>query len=119
MTSIGPSPRGSVLAAGVTAAVLMAVLSVGTANSMRHAKVATRYIDTNARHQAAVALMSLTTLWWALIRTDPATQVPDPQLSKPRMRAALPYKNFGHTSSLRSTFGSSRKIRSSDKPIGK
>jgi hypothetical protein len=27
---------------------------------MRHAKVATRYIDTNARHQAAVALMSLT-----------------------------------------------------------
>src|SRR6202047_4459248 len=60
MTSIGPSPRGSVLAAGVTAAVLMAVLSVGTANSMRHAKVATRYIDTSARHQAAVMLMSLT-----------------------------------------------------------
>jgi hypothetical protein len=60
MTSIGPSPRGSVLAAGSTAAVLMAVLSVGTANSMRHAKVAIRYIDTNARHQAAVALMSLT-----------------------------------------------------------
>jgi hypothetical protein len=42
----------------VTGAVLMAVLSIGTANSMRHAQVATRYIDTNTRHQAAVALMS-------------------------------------------------------------
>ena len=41
------------------------------------------------------------------------------QLSSPRMRAALPYRNFGHTSSFSGTLGSSLNIRSSDRPIGK
>jgi len=38
------------------------------------------------------------------------------QASRPRIRAALPYRNFGHTSSLNGTPGISRKMRSSDKP---
>ena len=42
------------------------------------------------------------------------------QLSSiPRTRAALWRRNFGHTSSLNPTLGSSEKIRSSERPIGK
>jgi hypothetical protein len=35
------------------------------------------------------------------------------------MRAALSYKNFGHTVSRKGTSGISVKIRSNDNPIGK
>src|ERR1700754_4010810 len=41
------------------------------------------------------------------------------QLSSLSTRAAFWYRNFGHTSSLNGTLGMSRKIRSSDRPIGK
>src|SRR3546814_320125 len=41
------------------------------------------------------------------------------QLPSRNTRSAFSRRNFGHTSSFRATCGSSEKIRSSDKPIGK
>ena len=39
--------------------------------------------------------------------------------SSPNTRTAFSRRNFGHTSSLNGTLGSSEKMRSSDRPIGK